>query len=570
MGLQTAPSPPGPAEVPVSFDASRYQEVKPAPLVALEGARVHRNKPRFHVRAGDGWAPISWAAFGDELARVALFLPGVGLEVGDRAALFADNSVEWAAAALGIQAAGAVMVPVYPASTADQLGYILEHGDVRVLFVQGAAQLQRTIEAWPRCGNVQAVVLLGDDDVAAALAAADPVVRPTPAELDRKLVRWSMVMQTSVDPRAVAHRVARLDLDAPSLMLYTSGTSGRPKGVPLTHNNVGINAAAWIQHLSADLHDDGVDVMWLPMSHIFGFGELCLGNTLGFTTYMSTPKEVLGRLPELRPSVFMSVPAYWEKLAGQALAAGDAVAAAARLTELTGGNLRFCLSGGAGLKREVKDLFHSAGILLIEGYGLTECAPTLTLNRREAFRFDTVGKPLSGVDVMLAEDGEILARGPNIFGGYHKDPEATAAAFTSDGWFKTGDLGRFTDDGFLQIVGRKKEILVTAGGKNIPPANIEMLFADDADLEHVVVYGDGKKYLVAGVWLAPGASLDRAEIEARIAAVNTELAHHETIKKFFVAERPLTVEAGLLTASLKLRRKHVYAAFEAEFEALYE
>ncbi|HUH01772.1 MAG TPA: AMP-binding protein [Kofleriaceae bacterium] len=557
-----------------SFDASRYQEVKPAPLVVLEGAAARGDAPRFQVRAANGpgetWVPVSWARFADELARVAAFLPGVGLAPGDRAALFGDNSVPWAAAALGIQAAGGVMVPVYPASTADQLGYILEHGDVRVLFVQGAAQLQRTFEVWPQCNGVHAVVLLGDEDVAAALEAADPITRPTPAELDRKLIRWSAVMQTSVDVQALTSQVARLDLDAPTLMLYTSGTSGRPKGVALTHANIGLNAAAWIAHLSADLHDDGVDLMWLPMSHIFGFGELCLGNTLGFTTYMTTPREVLDLLPVVRPSVFMSVPAYWEKLAGQALAAGDAVAAAERLERITGGTLRFCLSGGAGLKREVKDLFHSAGILIIEGYGLTECSPTLTLNRREAFRFDSVGKPLAGVDVTLADDGEILARGPNIFAGYHKDPEATAAAFTDDGWFKTGDLGRFTEDGFLQIVGRKKEILVTAGGKNVPPANIEMLFADDPDLEHVVVYGDGKKYLVAGVWLAPGVSLARAEIEARIARVNAGLARHETIKKLFVAERPLTVEDGLLTASLKLRRKHVYAAFEPEFEALYQ
>src|SRR5579863_1649489 len=197
----------------------------------------------------------------------------------------------------------------------------------------------------------------------------------------------------------------------------------------------------------------------------------------------------------------MSVPSLWEKLATAAMGGATSESRAERLAAVTGARLRFCLSGGAGLKREIKELLYELGVLVIEGYGLTETSPTLTLNRPDAFRFDTVGKPLPSVELKLAEDGEIMARGPTVFGGYHKDPVATQEAFTHDGWFKTGDVGRFTDDGFLQIVDRKKDILVTAGGKNVPPANIEQRFADDPFLAHVVVYGEGKKYLVAGVWL---------------------------------------------------------------------
>jgi long-chain acyl-CoA synthetase len=257
----------------------------------------------------------------------------------------------------------------------------------------------------------------------------------------------------------------------------------------------------------------------------------------------------------------MSVPSVWEKIA------------ATRAP--TGGRLRFCLSGGAGLKREVKETFAADGVLILEGYGLTECSPTLTINRPGDYRFDSVGKPLPSVELRLADDGEILARGPNIFAGYHKDEAATREAFTGDGWFKTGDVGRMTEDGFLQIVDRKKDILVTAGGKNVPPANIELRFKDDPAIAHVVVYGDGKRFLVAGVWpsadvAALPAGEARAVLQRSMEHVNAGLASYETIKRFGVFAPALTVEGGLLTTTLKLRRKRVYDAFRREFEALYD
>jgi long-chain acyl-CoA synthetase len=379
--------------------------------------------------------------------------------------------------------------------------------------------------------------------------------------------------------------MAAVSLDQAGIMLYTSGTTGNPKGVPLTHRNVAANGADWLVCNAPIAEEGATDLLWLPMSHIFGLGELCVGNTLGWTTYLVDPASVVAKLPEVRPTVFFSVPSVWEKIA-QGVMTAPMSSRAAKLTELTGGRLRFCLSGGAGLKREIKELFHACGILIIEGYGLTECSPTLTLNRPEAFRFDTVGKPLPQVEIKLAEDGEILAKGPNIFAGYHNDPKATAEAFTEDGWFKTGDVGRFTEDGFLQIVDRKKDILVTAGGKNVPPANIELRFRDDPFLAHVLVYGDGKRYLVAGVWLnedvvrahldergvpaAGRAEAARAIAQSSIDRVNREVASYETIKRFCIMTSPLSVESGLLTSSLKVRRKIVYAAMKDRFEALYE
>src|SRR3569623_3070255 len=212
------------------------------------------------------------------------------------------------------------------------------------------------------------------------------------------------------------------------------------------------------------------------ISRSFGVGELCLGNVLGWETYLATPADVLDVLPAVAPHIFMSVPAYWVKIARASQAGGDPKQA---LERVTGGRLRFCLSGGAGRKVEIKQLLHQHGLLIIEGYGLTETSPTLTMNRPDSFRFDTVGKPFHSLELRLEDDGEILARGENVFGGYFKDPAAPAAAFTEDGWFRTGDVGRFTDDGFLQIIDRKKAILDNSGGKTIPPANIEAKFVDD-------------------------------------------------------------------------------------------
>jgi long-chain acyl-CoA synthetase len=561
-----------------AMDVTPYLALRPAPCAVFDRIAqdpAQHDVARFYVGAGhaDAWVPVTWGQFAEQIRNVALYLREAGVAPGDRVAIFASNRVSWASAALGIQAAGGVMVPVYPASTAEQLAYVLAHSDARVLFVADAALVARALSVRARCPALERVVILGAVGGESETATAPDTVS------------WDQVMASGAAlhgraPAAFSDILASVPLSAPAVMLYTSGTSGPPKGVPLTHANVCTSSRDWLLCNGPLLEPGMVDLMWLPMSHIFGFGEMGLGNTLGFTTYMTTPQAVLGQMPAVRPSVFMSVPAYWEKLAQAALDAPPEQRPD-RLRAVTGGRLQFCLSGGAGLKREVKELFHACGTLIIEGYGLTETSPTLTLNRPDDFRFDSVGKPLPSVELRLADDGEILARGPNVFAGYHKDPEATAACFTADGWFMTGDVGRFTEDGFLQIVDRKKDILVTAGGKNIPPTNIELRFRDDPMIENLVVYGDGKRYLVAGVWVnreaaarelgadASGAALT-ALVGQRIERVNADLAHYETIKRFCIMDEPLTVEAGLLTASLKLRRKQVYTAFRARFEALYE
>ena len=559
------------------MDVSAFLELRTAPQVVFDQLADRAEQPRFMLPGpGGGWTPVTWRAYADGIREIALGL-SEGMERGDRACIFAANRVEWLQAALGIQAMGGVMVPIYGSSTADQARYVVDHASAQVLFVDGEALLDRVLLGVCAGSSLTRVVTLDErlDPLARAAALrAEGATVPTDDALGARFTTLAQLRANGAarhrqDPEAFGELLGSLDLDDPTLMLYTSGTSGPPKGVPLTHRNLAVNGRDWLENNAAVLDTEQVDLLWLPMSHIFGYGEAGAGNQLGWVTYLSDPRTVMDDLPRVKPQVFMSVPSLWEKLAGRASQADDP---GARLRELTGGRLRFCLSGGAGLKREVKERFHEEGFLILEGYGLTECSPTLTLNRPDDFRFDTVGKPLPSVELVLAADGEILARGPSIFGGYHEDAEATARAFDENGYFLTGDIGRFTDDGFLQIIDRKKDILVTAGGKNVAPANIELRFNDDPFLAHVVVFGDAQKYLVAGVWLAEGGDGEDAEarVQQSVDRVNGQLARHETIKKFRIIGEPLTVDNGMLTATLKVRRKKVYERFGAELVTLYE
>ena len=576
------------------MDITPFLDLRIAPRAVFDALAERQTRVRFMVpdtaKPGE-WRAVTWGTFAQEIRELALFL-GTVLKSGDRGAIYAPNRVEWASAALAIQAAGGVMVPIYPASTPDQVGYVASHSDAKVIFVDTPALLGRLLTAWGALGAVDRIVLLDDSLDAARVhesLRAKGVSVPAFEEVDAKLITIARARAIGADrdredPLAFERTMDAISLDQSSVMLYTSGTSGNPKGVPLTHRNVAVNGRDWLTCNAPILHENGVDILWLPMSHIFGFGEMCIGNTLGFVSYLADPASCLTRLQDVKPTVFFSVPSHWEKLAIQAMHEPTPEARLEKFKAVSGGNLKFCLSGGAGLKREVKDFFYSCGVLIIEGYGLTETSPTLTLNRPDAFRFDTVGKVVPSVEVRLAEDGEILARGPSVFNGYHKDLEATKEAFTADGWFKTGDVGRFTEDGFLQIIDRKKDILVTAGGKNVPPANIELRFRDDPFIANVVVYGEAKKFLVCGVWLneeavaahlgdvAPEArdAARRALVQKRIDQANAELASYESLKKFVILSEPLTVENELLTASLKVRRKKVYERFKNDFEALYD
>lgn len=571
------------------MDVSPYMDLKIAPRAVFDSLPERKSRVRFMVPDGDDWRSVTWGAFARQIRRAGMYLVNAGIKSADRACIFAPNRVEWISAALAIQAVGGAMVPIYANSTPDQAAYVIKHSDAKFVFVDTPVLLGKLFEAWRELDDVKKFIIFDDElDAAAVLKEmkADGVDVPNYSDVEGRLVHWGRVQEigAEVDSEREGEFERQMDavsLEQPGVMLYTSGTTGRPKGVPLTHRNVAVNGRDWLQCNAPLVEENAVDLLWLPMSHIFGFGEACLGNTLGFTSYLADPMTALARLPEVKPSVFMSVPRYFEKIAQAAMTEPDAERRAEKLAEVTGGNFKFCLSGGAGLKREVKDFFYEHGILIIEGYGLTEASPTLTLNRPGEFRFDSVGKPLPSVEIKLAEDGEILAKGDSIFGGYHKNPTATKDTFTDDGWLMTGDLGRWTDDGFLQIIGRKKEILVTAGGKNIAPGNIEEKFVDDPYIAQVVAYGDGEKYLVGGVWLNRAAVTSKlgedasnhaavqAFVQQRVDRVNSELPSYQTLKKVHIFDGELTVENGFLTPTLKLKRKKVYETFGEQLDALY-
>ncbi|MBF0463859.1 MAG: long-chain fatty acid--CoA ligase [Nitrospirae bacterium] len=540
--------------------------------------------PRFMSSDGtNGWITTTWGEFLKNSAALALYLKSIGAGPGVKVSIFAKNRIEWTFSLMAIHACRSVFVPAYHSNTPHEAGYIINHCDAQVLITE-TDMLPVVLKALPDIPNVKNIIVMG-----------------TQAESYRELENKAIFFNDALSAgfamsESVADEFKKLvdefNVDDVAAILYTSGTTGRPKGVVLTHRNLYENATDWINTLGSLIPEVRVDLLWLPMSHIFGWGEYGLGNTLGFTTYLTTPAEVLTKMPEVRPTVFMSVPAYWEKLYLDSInSSRDKNAQIDKLRELTGGRLGFCLSGGAGLKREAKEFFLKAGMLIIEGYGLTECSPTLTMNRPNDFDFNTVGKPFPSVELKLSSDGEILAKGPNIFSQYYKDPEATAETFAEDGWFKTGDLGEFNEHEFLKIKGRKKEIIVTSGGKNISPQLIEVQFKDDPLIEHIVLYGNERKYLTALITLKEAAVKSyaatiginfstyselinhtsmRETVQKSIDRVNRNLASFETIKKFYIHSGHLTVSEGFLTPSLKLKRNRVCDTFKKLLDSMYE
>ncbi|NQU28446.1 MAG: long-chain fatty acid--CoA ligase [Candidatus Marinimicrobia bacterium] len=541
------------------------------------------DKTRWQVPNGNSWVPVSWTEYGNFVYCIASAIKSMGYKYPDKIGILANNSIEWIYAALGIMVANTVLVPVYAGNTHKQSAYIINHSDIKVLFADNPEQVNSIPLPELKNSNLEQIVLFSGD----------------PEECNVNIPVRSFTDISSAgenyyraNPLLIQELARQPKFDDIAYMIYTSGTTGDPKGVPLSHLNLAATSSDWLQVNGPLLPDNVVDIHWLPNSHIYGWGAIGLGNIFGFESYLSTPLNVLELLPKLKPQVFMSVPAYYEKLYLLATKSSSSKPKQiAALKQLTGGRIEFLLSGGAGLNAEVKEFFLAAGMWITEGYGLSECSPTLTMNRRDAYRFDSVGLPFPSVKLKLADDGEILAQGENIFSGYYKDSKATKAAFTDDGWFKTGDIGQWVDDKFLKIIDRKKNIIVTSGGKNIPPQNIEQKFGAEPLIEHLLVYGDSKKYLVAIVTLnellvagwakqnkikynsweeLAGSAPVYQRIKNTIKAVNSQLASYETIKYFQIITNHFTPQNGMLTAAMKVRRKEIYLRYKNEMEALYE
>ncbi len=570
--------------------------------ILLERGFSNKDEIRFMVQNSAGeWQGINWGDYLEKTKKITLYLSDLDINKDKKVSIYAKTRVEWAYSGLGIQACRGVFVPVYYSNTVPQTRYIVNHSDSEVLITE-LDLLGNILKIWDEMPAVKKVIVLDSLTEDVLLNELERLIEYSGRSLNLSAIKERIDLLGNVfeigeslikkEDGKFEYLIKQIDINDISSIFYTSGTTGDPKGVVLTNYNLYTNAEDWIDVLGSLIPKKMIDLLWLPTSHIFGWGELGLGNTLGFKTYFTNPLDVLDIMPEVCPTIFMSVPAYWEKLYLEAKASSDKKDRQLdRLNELTGGELRFCLSGGAGLKREVKEFFYEAGMLIIEGYGLTECSPTLTMNRKDDFDFNTVGKPFPRVELKLPPDGEILAKGPNVFNGYYKNPMATKDAFDSEGWFRTGDLGEWNESGFLKITGRKKEIIVTSGGKNISPQLIEARFKDDPYIEHMIVYGNEKKYLTALLTLREEAIKSYAEhtdlsyenygdlikkleilslVQNTIDKVNSELASFETIKKFFIYKGHLNVDEGHLTPSLKLKRGKVYEIFGDRFDKLYE
>ncbi len=569
-------------------------------------------------KQGGAYHDISWRTFGESVRHVALGLSKLGVVRGDRVAILSENRPEWPISDLAILSEGAITVPIYQTNTARQVAYILNNAEAKVAIVSTAEQLQKIKEAGSDLTFLEKVVVMdrvSDGDV-------------IPFDLLRQMGKELHEQQ----PDLFQQHVVRAVTSDTATIIYTSGTTGDPKGVMLTHGNILFNcdAAPSVVPLS---HED-MSLSFLPLSHVFErtVGQFLLifnGVTIAYAESVDTVAENMG---EVRPTLMISVPRLYEKmqarvldkvkegpairqkiffwgigvgrklmpyrLAGKGgpllLRLGYAVAERlvfSKIKERLGGRLRYFISGGAPLSQEIAEFFYAAGVTIVEGYGLTETSPVITANRYDRIRFGTIGVPLDGVEVKIAEDGEILTRSPSVMKGYFRNEQATRDAIDEEGWFHTGDVGVIDEDRFVTITDRKKDIIVTSGGKNVSPQNIEIILTMDPYISQVVVYGDRRKYLTALVvpefeklvqemkvkGFQPASNKELVEdprayafMMARVEALQKDLARYEKIKKIALLDQELTQENGEITPTMKVRRKTITAKYGALLDSLYK
>jgi long-chain acyl-CoA synthetase len=520
---------------------------------------------------------LSWAHYRADTLACAAALAEAGIRPGDRVGLVAENRVEWLLADMGILAAGAVNVSPHAPLTARQIHFQLADAGVRWLFISTVEQRDKIRQIRSELPDLQGVVAFDS-------AAAGDEVLSWAGFLQRgrhALLRWAAEL---------ARREQDLGGEDLATIMYTSGTTGNPKGVMLTHANLLSNACA--SNEASPRAADSVLLGWLPFSHIYArtvdhYLALAAGVVLCLAESAET---VVENLADVHPTHMSSVPRFYEKLLA-AVVAPEPKETGRRLRDVFGPRIDWLGSGGAPLSPAIAEAYRAAGLLILQGYGLTESSPVISFNRKDHFKLDTVGQLLPGVEVAIAPDGEVLTRGPHVMKGYWNNPEATSEAIR-DGWLHTGDLGRLDAEGFLSITGRKKDLLVLSNGKKVVPTYLEGLLSTDPCIDQAVIYGEGRNFLTALVvphWdnlrralHDRGVSADHeAEALARHPAVHgllrrkidaalRDVSGWEQVKKFIVLPRPFTLAADELTVSLKLRRNVVFAKYRAELDALYQ
>lgn len=575
-------------------------------------ARVEASpsKPAMGFEADGAWTSITYREMGARIDAVASWLLARGVGHGDRVAIFAPNSPAWSIASIAAISIGAVEVPIYATNTAEQAVHIANDSGAIVAFV-GDADQRAKLEPLMESGALRAIVVFD------ARAAAP----------ERHFVAFDELLATPVSPELESRLASNPD-DLAAL-IYTSGTTGEPKGVMLTHAN--LTCQFETLEVKFDVSERDRSLCFLPLSHTYENTWTLYVLTKGaHNVYLEDPKRVVEAIQQVRPTCMVSVPRLYEKVyataryrlskasgakralfewalgvgreagyrkvrgekIGTLLAAQHRVAdtlVLSKVRDLVGGPKNFFSAGGAALSKEIEEFFFSTGLLVCQGYGLTETAPMLSCNAPGDFKFGTVGKPIIGVEIRIAPDGEILARGPNLMQGYWKKPEATAEAIV-DGWFHTGDIGEFDEDGFLRITDRKKDLIITSGGKNIAPSRIESIIGKDYYIDQIATVGEGKNYLSALIvpqfealdqWAKEhGLTFDSvrsmvkdsrviAFIAERIEQQQKELAQYEKIKKFTLLSDRFSQTGGEITPTLKNIRKAIAAKYKEIIDAMY-
>jgi long-chain acyl-CoA synthetase len=565
------------------------------------------------------WHDVSSEELRRTVEELSLGLRSLGVEPGDRVAILAENRPEWAYADLATLTAGALDSPIYSTLTPPQVLYILNDAEAKVIFVSGALQARKVAEIRSEAPHLRHVIRMD----------AAPIEGTLSLEEVRALGRPAL----EKEPDAVRKRAAQVKAEDLATLIYTSGTTGDPKGVMLTHSNLVSNVAASLGAFSG-ISEADVALSFLPLCHVFErmggyYVMLRKGATIAYAEGVDkVPENML----EVRPTLMLSVPRLYEKMyqrvnekvasdpparqkffrwalgvgrerfrhlvegtrPGLLLRLKAAVAdryVFSKIKARTGGRLRLFVSGGAPLSREIAEFFGAAGLLILEGYGLTETSPVICVNRPDRMKPGSVGPAIEGVELRIAEDGEILTRGPHVMKGYYRKPEATAEVIDKDGWFHTGDIGVVDPQGFLVITDRKKDILVTSGGKNIAPQPIENRLKANRFFTEVVMVGNKRNFPAALVvpnfeilekWAKEKgiAFQSRDELAARsevlthykelIASLTSDLAQFERIKKIAVLGREFSLEAGELTPTLKVKRRVVESKYKDLIDRMYE
>ena len=602
---------------------STLKEFKTIPQLfsqlTLEYAKVATH-PLLKYKVKDQWLEVSYTQFKDETVSFALGLAVLGIKRGDKVAIISENRPEWAYADMAILGLGAADVPLYPSLTSDSVEFILNNSESNTIIVSNKFQLNKVIKIKNNCRNLRHIIVMNEKDA----PENDAVIKSFKSIQDEgkssskytEAMFWESVKQS--------------DENDICTIIYTSGTTGEPKGVLLTHKNLASNICDVPKIIPIDENDSFLS--FLPLCHIFErmAGYYTAFSCGGMVMYAQSIESVAGDLIATKPTIMTAVPRFFERLYSKilknvetqsekkqkifhwAIRIGSEYAKAKKNNQIpinlsvkhtlaetlvfkkirakTGGNLRFFISGGAALPRELGEFFEAIGILIIEGYGLTESSPVIAAGRPDNYKFGTVGKPLPSVEVKIASDGEILARGPNIMQGYYKNKKETDETI-KDGWLHTGDIGVFDAEGFLMITDRKKHLFKTSGGKYIAPTPIENLFLASQYIEQFVLIGDRRMFLSALIvpdFEALRAYADSHNIaysdnddlikdkviydlmETELVKFQKNLANYERVRKFAILDKPFSLESGEMTPTLKIKRKVVEERYKHLIDEMYE